>query len=289
LLQAAGETDFVKVLDFGVSKIRTANTRLTRTASVIGTPNYMSPEQARGRSEEIDERTDQWALACIAWECLAGQAPFGGEEVPAILFQIVHEQPPSLVSAGVPARIEEVLLRALAKNKHERFANVNELADALAGAIAGTVQVAPVPTALAPLSIRRRPTTFTQTAGELRAEAEPHPSRRRVMVTLAVTAAVVVALGLSLVLRWRSSQKTVMASPTPVASQTAITTSMPPPSVQGPIRLDDSAGDSRPTKDETAWVPPASKPSPKSAVRPAKKEPPRKKPDDGDQERWRVE
>jgi serine/threonine protein kinase len=81
LLEAAGETDFVKVLDFGISKVRSSSTKLTRTASVMGTPNYMSPEQAKGKVEDIDDRTDQWALACIAWECLAGEGPFVGENV----------------------------------------------------------------------------------------------------------------------------------------------------------------------------------------------------------------
>ena len=83
LLEAAGETDFVKVLDFGISKVRTATTRLTASEMVIGTPHYMSPEQALGRIDEIDETTDQWALACIAWECLSGAGPFTGESVPS--------------------------------------------------------------------------------------------------------------------------------------------------------------------------------------------------------------
>jgi len=78
LLEVAGETDFVKVLDFGISKVRAATTKLTQATSVMGTPNYMSPEQAMGRVDEIDERTDLWALACIAWECLSGAGPFVG-------------------------------------------------------------------------------------------------------------------------------------------------------------------------------------------------------------------
>jgi serine/threonine protein kinase len=97
LLEIAGESDFVKVLDFGISKVRSASTKLTRTSSIMGTPNYMSPEQAKGKIEEIDETTDQWALACIAWECLSGEGPFVGENVPSILFQIVHEPTPSLL------------------------------------------------------------------------------------------------------------------------------------------------------------------------------------------------
>ena len=126
LLKAAGADDFVKVLDFGISKVRAASTKLTKTSSIMGTPNYMSPEQALGRGEEYDETTVQWALACIAWECLSGQGPFLGENVPSILFQVVHEQPPSLAPmvAGLPQEVEEVLRCALAKDKRQRFASI---------------------------------------------------------------------------------------------------------------------------------------------------------------------
>jgi serine/threonine protein kinase len=137
LLEVAGETDFVKVLDLGISKVRSASTKLTRTSSIMGTPNYMSPEQAKGNTEAIDERTDQWALACIAWECLSGQGPFVGENVPSILFQIVHEPPPSLLPqvADLYPQVEAVLLRGLAKNKNDRFAKVDDFATELEAAV----------------------------------------------------------------------------------------------------------------------------------------------------------
>ncbi len=175
LLTAAGENDFVKVLDFGISKVRSASTKLTRTSSVMGTPAYMSPEQARGHIEDIDERTDQWALACIVWECLSGEGPFWGENVPSILFQIVHEPPPALAPkvAGLPSQVEEVLLRALAKAKNDRFANVSDFALALeraGGAAVSTVvgrPEMPAQTAQLPDPAPAKPTTFTQTAGEL--------------------------------------------------------------------------------------------------------------------------
>src|SRR5450631_546823 len=146
LLEVAGEIDFVKVLDFGISKVRSASTKLTRTSSVMGTPNYMSPEQAKGQVEDIDESTDQWALACIAWECLAGEGPFVGENIPSILFQIVHEPPPALATkvSGLQPQVEKVLLRALAKDKADRFANVKDFALALDGAVAGSAPATPV-------------------------------------------------------------------------------------------------------------------------------------------------
>ena len=145
LLEVAGETDFVKVLDFGISKVRAGTTKLTQSAAVMGTPKYMSPEQALGKVDEIDERTDQWALACIAWECLSGEGPFVGENVPSILFQVVHEPPPTLLPKvpGLHPQVEAILLRALSKNKNDRFPSVDDFAAALETAIVGTAVAAP--------------------------------------------------------------------------------------------------------------------------------------------------
>jgi serine/threonine protein kinase len=139
LVEIAGEPDFVKVLDFGISKVKDATTKLTRTSFIMGTPNYMSPEQAMGNIEEIDESTDQWALACIAWECLSGDGPFAGGNLHSVLFRIVHEPPPSLLPkvAGLPLQVEKALLRALSKKKEERFPTVTELASALEAALTG--------------------------------------------------------------------------------------------------------------------------------------------------------
>ena len=96
LLSVEGETDFVKVVDFGISKVRSATTKLTAALAVMGTPNYMAPEQAAGRVNDIDARTDQWALACIAYELLAGRPPFVGEDVASLLYQVIHQAPAPL-------------------------------------------------------------------------------------------------------------------------------------------------------------------------------------------------
>jgi eukaryotic-like serine/threonine-protein kinase len=200
LLEAAGTTDFVKVLDFGISKIRAGTTKLTRASAVMGTPNYMSPEQALGQVSEIDDRTDQWALACIAWECLTGDGPFGGDSSPAVLFQVVHEPPPRLVAkvSGLAPEVEQALRRALSKNKDDRFPSVADFTNALRDAITGapseisprvpTTEIAAAARPLSPptmpladsrLDVTSRPerpasavavpgpTTFTRTSGEL--------------------------------------------------------------------------------------------------------------------------
>jgi len=242
LLEAAGETDFAKVLDFGISKVRTATTKLTKASMVMGTPNYMSPEQALGQVEEIDETTDQWALACIAWECLSGEGPFMGENVPAILFQVVHEAPPPLAPkvAGLPHELEEVLRGALAKDKRQRFASVAAFASALEGALAGIssaqahTQYAPVsPTvrlsaaaAASPLEAKHS-TTFTQTAGELNDSMVVGPTRRWRVWALGGGGATAVALAAFLLVGSGRVSKPGLA--VPVASSPAPAAFAPPP------------------------------------------------------------
>jgi eukaryotic-like serine/threonine-protein kinase len=134
LVRPSGDDrEVVKILDFGISKVREATTKLTRQSSIIGTPQYMAPEQARGLIEEIDERTDQFSLAAITYELVSGQPPFRGEAVDAILYQVVHEPPPPFARPR-PA-VEKVVLRGMAKNKAERYASVREFHLALAEAV----------------------------------------------------------------------------------------------------------------------------------------------------------
>jgi serine/threonine protein kinase len=249
LLAAAGESDFVKVLDFGISKVRSATTKLTRTSSIMGTPNYMSPEQAKGNIDDIDERTDQWALACIAWECLCGVGPFVGENVPSILFQIVHESPADLLSKvpGLHPQVERVLLRALAKNKTERFASVTEFAEALAQAAMGapapsvpqTGRFAPSALAAAPIQ-----TTFSQAAGAVESphdEARPRPKKRLRSVAAATGVFLLVAGWLTT--RDRSASKPVAPPPASAPLRPA-----PPRPAEPPMPA--AASDSSPTHTE---------------------------------------
>ncbi len=141
LLNVAGEVDFVKVVDFGISKVRAAVTRLTQASVVMGSPQYMSPEQALGRVDEIDLRTDEWALASITWEMLSGRCPFAGEDVASLLYQVVHESPPALAAAvpGLHPEVEDVLRVALAKDREDRFASIGAFTRALESAIYGSM------------------------------------------------------------------------------------------------------------------------------------------------------
>jgi serine/threonine-protein kinase len=174
--EGAQSRDFVKVLDFGISKVRTAAT-LTGE-SLIGTPRYMAPEQAQGRQDDIDGRTDEFALGAIAWEMLSGAAAFdGGDDVPATLFRIVNEPPAPLGSPPGEngAAIEAVLLRALAKRREDRYLTVAELALALAAAVDGDAG-APRPMESPTLPSARSGARERRATGALRDGAATEPT-----------------------------------------------------------------------------------------------------------------
>jgi serine/threonine-protein kinase len=315
LLEVAGETDFVKVLDFGISKVRSASTKLTRTSSIMGTPNYMSPEQAKGKIEDIDERTDQWALACIAWECLSGQGPFVGENVPSILFQIVHEPPSSLLPqvAGLHPQVEEILLRGLAKNKNDRFAKIDDFAGALEAAVTGnagqgvpsvsrTVQVSQSTVDNDPVATSPSSTTFSRTAGELDDELDSPPTRSKVRIYGAVLGvATILIVGGILLFRPGDSPKPVMASPAaapvvesaplPVAAPPTVPVAMPsePPEIKpaSPPASPEPLPESKPKKSRRTVAP---APAPSNDVHTAPAPPrPAERSKKGIQDEWRLD
>jgi serine/threonine-protein kinase len=140
MLDIEGENDFAKVVDFGISKVRAASVKLTNATALLGTPNYMSPEQAMGQGEVIDHRTDQWSLACIAYEMLAGRGPFVGESVHSLLYQVIHADPPRLTKLvpNLPADVDAVIVRGLSKKQADRFPTITAFARAFSSAAAQT-------------------------------------------------------------------------------------------------------------------------------------------------------
>src|SRR5262249_31478813 len=109
-----------KVLDFGIGRIG-GTPRMTATGTVMGTPGYMAPEQARG-SREADARVDVFALGCVLFECLTGRPPFAGEHFVAVLAKVLFADPPRVreVRADVPAYLEALVARMLAKDPKDR-------------------------------------------------------------------------------------------------------------------------------------------------------------------------
>lgn len=132
------EEDGWKILDFGVSRLAGAAGTLTGDA-VIGTPSYMSPEQALGR--ELDQRSDLFSLGCVVYRCMTGRPAFrGGGPVAEVLYRVVHDVPlrPSLL-AQLPHEVDLVLAVALAKKPADRFPSAELLVEALARAWRGEI------------------------------------------------------------------------------------------------------------------------------------------------------
>jgi serine/threonine-protein kinase len=122
----------VKIMDFGLARL--SGSEMTRTGMVMGTPNYMAPEQVRG--ERADSRSDIFALGCVFYEVLAGRKPFDADSMHAVLFKVMQEAPIPLreLARDVPVALIQVVERALAKDPALRFQNAGELRLALRAA-----------------------------------------------------------------------------------------------------------------------------------------------------------
>jgi serine/threonine-protein kinase len=136
LVRRGRDADFVKVLDFGISKFHAAEegaVQLTRSAAVMGSVRYMSPEQARG-TRDVDARTDLYAVGAILYHCLTGQPPYPEESFMAVLFKAAHDPVPDVraLRPELPAGLSAVITRALAKSASDRYPDCDSLREALA-------------------------------------------------------------------------------------------------------------------------------------------------------------
>src|SRR5437588_654138 len=160
MLSQTNGGEWAKVLDFGIAKIQqpegVRDIDITAANLVIGTPQYMSPEQC-SQSSPIDARSDVYSLGVIVYEMLAGRVPFAGDSPTVIMMKQVQDAPPSILEArpGLPAAIGEVIERSLAKQPSDRFQTAGALSQALAAAAAGAPAeiAAPTTVANAPVAI----------------------------------------------------------------------------------------------------------------------------------------
>jgi eukaryotic-like serine/threonine-protein kinase len=134
------DDEIAKVLDFGIAKLQSsahnpAITSSTKTGAVLGTPFYMSPEQARGL-RNVDHRTDIWSLGVIAYKCVTGKLPFDGESVGDLLVKICTAPipMPSQLAPELPSSFDHWFMRALEREPDRRFSSVAQLAEALSNA-----------------------------------------------------------------------------------------------------------------------------------------------------------
>ena len=248
--------DHVKVLDFGISKIRNSQTVVTQDAAIMGTPYYMSPEQATGKNQEIDGRTDIFALGAIVFEMLSGVTAFPGESLPQVIYKVVFEPHPSLAQLAPTAspRTLAAVERALAKKAEERFADMAAFVEALTGRPLATMtgqQAPPGSAAATTVSVARDPAldpALDSTLASARSSLAPAgpgtiattsqaKGRRGTWVALAVVTAFA-AVGAAVALRTQPPRAPLPAQATP--GTIAQPASMPEPT-RAPV-IDAAAG-----------------------------------------------
>jgi serine/threonine-protein kinase len=135
LPESEGQPERVKLVDFGLAKRSNPSLVVTHDRTLLGTPQYMAPEQAIGSPDSVGPEADQFSLAAIVYEMLAGRHPFAGEVLTTVLYRIVHEPPASLpaVAPDVPAYVGAAIERALSKDRQGRFPSVKAFLQALEG------------------------------------------------------------------------------------------------------------------------------------------------------------
>ncbi len=146
MLNANGD---VKVMDFGIARaLADGTSTMTQTAAVIGTAQYLSPEQARG--EQVDARSDLYSTGCLLYELLTGRPPFVGDSAVSVAVQHVREEPvpPSAIDPDVPAAVDAIVLKALTKDRDHRYQTADEMRADIARALTGRRVEPPPPTAV---------------------------------------------------------------------------------------------------------------------------------------------
>jgi serine/threonine-protein kinase len=219
------DNGLVKVTDFGIAKMMSMG--MTQAGQVLGTPNYMSPEQVKGR--QIDGRSDIFSLGIILYDLVTGEMPFGGQNITTVIYKIINENPipPRELDATIHPGLSYVICKALAKSPDERYQTCRELADdlknfkSLAGLASPSatliVKVPPLPStdleraAAPPVEISRPPAAPTEAVrttpieqpspGQVPAQAMPPPITYREphtppMVWILLTLGAVVLLGI---------------------------------------------------------------------------------------------
>ena len=184
----------VMLADFGISKAMQSSTQYTQTGQVIGTPFYMSPEQAKG--QEVDGRSDQYSLAVVGFQMITGRLPFQDQAVHTIIYKHIFEEPPSIreLRPDCPAYVAAALHKALAKEPDGRFPTM----DAFAGAVMPHRRISSA-LGVGSGGVERAspdaPTTITPATGPTIVTPQKEPKKRRVGVATALVSGLLVVTG----------------------------------------------------------------------------------------------
>ncbi|GAB2698645.1 Stk1 family PASTA domain-containing Ser/Thr kinase [Nocardia thraciensis] len=210
----------VKVMDFGIARaIADSSNPMTQTAAVIGTAQYLSPEQARG--EQVDARSDVYSVGCVLYEILTGEPPFTGDSPVAVAYQHVREDPrlPSHVHPGVPRELDSVVLKAMSKNPANRYQTAAEMRADLIRVLGGQKPHAPMvmtdedrTTILG--SMDAAPRTYRTVERDDIEEPEPdEPRRRTALIAVGALGALAVIFALFWFLLGPGSSPEMVAVP----------------------------------------------------------------------------
>ena len=241
-----------KIVDFGLARGEASD--ITHTGAILGTPNYMAPEQIRG--EAIDQRADIFSVGVVLYELFSGRKPFAGDSVASTIYKVLQTEPPLIhtVDTALPPALSNVIQRAIAKDKTQRYQAVRELHDALVGLLWKGRRTEPIDL-----------TAFTipmKVAGGVR-EARSSRKTEWIAGAAAVLAAAVVAFAIVGRQRDRPEPAAQVGNATPAASP-----------AQGGSKPEAGATTDRPATPDT--TPAASAPAePQASAAPPRQEPPR--------------
>ncbi|MGW2520712.1 protein kinase domain-containing protein [Streptomyces sp. NPDC001617] len=208
----------VKVMDFGIARsVDPAATTLTRTSMVLGTAEYLSPEQARG--EVVDCRTDLYSTGCLLFELLTGRPPFTGDTPLAVAMKHLADPPvpPSAYAPGLPPAYDALVLRALSKGRADRYQTAEEMRDAIGKVLAGHAVTVTSPLPAPSPTLRGTPPLSRQGPRNARSVR-----RRRIRWALQATAVLLVtAVGTYMIAARHTSSDAFVAAPSLISKTMA--------------------------------------------------------------------